>query len=98
MTITETGLAALGEYQPLPTGSALVEHWTSSAVLGRAESAALRAIVDAYPDTVSSAEVAERTGYEPGGGGFRNALGKLRSLELVVGGNAAMRAADELVD
>lgn len=98
MTITDIGLAALGDYEPLPAGAALVEHWCASSVLGRAEAAALRAIVAAYPDEVSAAEVAEVAGYEPGGGGFRNALGKLRSLELITGGNAAMRASDELTD
>lgn len=98
MTITPDGQTALGEYDPLPTGAALVEHWCNSSVLGRAEVACLRAIVDAYPHAITSIEVASEAGYEPGGGGFRNALGKLRSLELIVGGNASMMASEELID
>jgi hypothetical protein len=43
-------------------------------------------------------KVATQTGYEPGGGGFRNAIGRLRSLELVVGKSDNLRASESLFD
>lgn len=94
LRITEAGLQALGPYEPLPTGSALAQHWLSQ-LDRRAEREALQALLDAYPSSLSVDEVASRTGYEAGGGGFRNALGKLRTLELVTG-RGDLRASEEL--
>ena len=56
--VTDEGLAALGEWEPLPEGPALIDHWMSQ--LSKAESAALRALLDAYPASLTKAEVAER--------------------------------------
>jgi hypothetical protein len=41
--------------------------------------------------------LAERTGYDPDGGGFRNPLGRLRTLELVTRG-PAVRLSEMLFD
>ena len=41
--------------------------------------------MDAYPSALNKAEIAAQTGYEANGGGFNNALGRLRTLELVEG-------------
>ena len=38
-----------------------------------------------YPDALTKEEVAAKAGYEANGGGFNNALGRLRTLELVQG-------------
>lgn len=94
MRITETGLGDLGSYDPLPHGRDLLDHWLGQ--LGKAEAAALRAIVAAYPARQSKEEVAEATGYAAESGSFSNALGKLRTLELIEGSNAGMRASDDL--
>lgn len=83
MRITPAGLAALGSYDPLPTGRALLEHWLPK--LGKAERATLVVLVAAYPRTLTKQAVAEAAGYEADGGGFGNALGRLRTLELVTG-------------
>jgi hypothetical protein len=88
---TESGLDALGPVEPLPTGPALVDHWMAQ--LSKAERGALSALVVAYPSALTAQEVAERAGYEANGGGFRNALGRLRTLELIEG-RGAMRASD----
>ncbi len=81
---TEAGLDALGEYEPLPTGEDLIAHWT-----GRLKPKAVRKVFEciaaAYPDEVTTDEVAERTGYSPTSGGFKNALSALRTLELIKG-------------
>lgn len=84
VTITVDGLAALGDYEPLPTGPALIEWWKDKH-LGKAERMILDVLVDAYPAPVSTEEIALRTGYSATSGGFRNALSRLRSLELASG-------------
>ena len=82
--ITDEGLAAIdGQYEPLPDGPALLEHWLAQ--VPRAEREILRALADVYPEPLTKEEVAERTGYSPDGGGFRNALSKLRTLQLIDG-------------
>lgn len=90
---TEQGLAALSEWEPLPSGPALLDWWYRQ--LGKAERLALAELVQAWPAALSVEQLAERTGYAAGGGGFRNALGRLRSLQLA-DGRGQMRAADTL--
>jgi uncharacterized protein len=53
--------------------------------LGKAERLILETLVNAYPLALSKADIAAQTGYEANGGGFNNALGRLRTLELVEG-------------
>ena len=81
--ITEEGLTNLGEYEPLPTGSELQEYWLTT--LPKAESLILKALIENYPDTLNKHEIGEQTGYSSNSGGFNNALGKLRTLELIKG-------------
>lgn len=97
IAITEAGLAALGGgWQPLPTGSELLEWWCRTQ-LGRAERTILTELVRCWPHEVSVDELATRTGYSQRSGGFRNALSRLRSLELA-SGRGSLRAADTLTD
>lgn len=97
IAITEAGLAALGGgWQPLPTGPALLDWWCRTQ-LGRAERTILTELVRCWPDEVNIAELATRTGYSSRSGGFRNALSRLRSLELA-SGRGALRAADTLTE
>lgn len=95
LTITEVGLAALGTYEPLPTGHALLQHWYGE--LGKAEKEALQVLVDAYPGALPKTEVAARTPsqYEASGGSFNNALSRLRTLELI-SGRGELKASDDL--
>lgn len=94
--ITTEGIAALGEYTPLPTGQALLNHWLDQ--LARAPRLILESLAGAWPEALSKDEVAARCDYEPAGGGFNNALSRLRTLELITGSGAALRAADDLMD
>lgn len=91
LRMTASGLAT-GPYEPLPTGQELINYWLSQ--LGKAERSTLRILIDAYPSALTKEEVASRAGYEPSGGGFNNALSKLRTLELIQG-RGELRAADE---
>lgn len=80
---TAEGVEALGDYSPLPTGMDLIDWWRRQ--LGRAERTILDVLVDAWPAAVPTEVIAERTEYSATSGGFRNALSRLRSLELASG-------------
>lgn len=95
LTIAEAGIQALGSWEPLPTGSALIDYWRGR--LGKAERLILETLTQVYPDPLTKDEVAGKAGYEANGGGFNNALGRLRTLELVQG-LGELRASDNLFD
>lgn len=95
MRIVPAGLVALGDYDPLPTGDALLSYWLGD--LGESgASRMLRVIADAYPATLTKDEVAERAGLAQSGT-FSTYLTKLRSLELIAG-KGELKASDELFD
>lgn len=82
LAITGEGLGALGDYDPLPTGPDLLRHWTGR--LGKAERSALEAVAELGGEA-SKNQIAERAGYAADGGGFNNALSRLRTLGLIEG-------------
>jgi DNA-binding IclR family transcriptional regulator len=95
MALTSDGLAALGNYTPLPTGPGLFNYW--KAELGSSgASRMLQALYDAHPEMLTKARLAERAGISPASGTFSTYLGKLRSLELVQdAGGGCLIASDE---
>jgi hypothetical protein len=94
--ITEAGLAALGDYEPLPAGRDLLDHWLRE--LGESGAARLlKAVADAYPAGLTNAEAGERANLSHGSGTFSTYLSKLRTLELVTG-RGELRASDELFE
>jgi hypothetical protein len=95
LTINEAGIEALGSWERLPTGPALIDYWCGR--LGKAERLILAALTEVFPDPLNKQEVAAKAGYEANGGGFNNALGRLRTLELVQG-RGELRASDDLFD
>jgi uncharacterized protein len=95
LRITENGIRELGSWEPLPAGPALIDYWRSR--LGKAERSILETLTQAYPAALTKEEVAARAGYEPTGGGFNNALGRLRTLELIQG-RGQLQASDNLFD
>jgi hypothetical protein len=82
ISITDAGTDAAGDVEPLPQGRALIEYWLAAAG-GKCERQVLAAVVDAHPRALTKEQVAEAAGYESTSGGFRNALGRLRSLQLI---------------
>lgn len=85
--ITPEGVVALGgDLEPLPTGEALIEYWMSR--IGKAERTLLRVFLDAWPGSLSKEEASEQSGYSAKSSGFNNALGRLRTLELIHGWTA----------
>jgi uncharacterized protein len=95
LTITEAGIQTLGSWKPLPAGSALIDYWRGR--LGKAERLILETLTQVYPAPLTKDEVAAKAGYEANGGGFNNALGRLRTLELVQG-RGEIKASDNLFD
>lgn len=105
LRITTVGLELLGDFQPLPTGKALQEHWLQE--LSQAERCILQVLLENFPTGLGKEEIAAQTGrfksdgvpYAPAGGGFNNAISRLRTLELIEGHNgSAIRASDTLFD
>lgn len=92
MQVTESGLQVLGPFEPLPVGMEAVKHWLGR--LSKCEALIFQTLAEAYPRTLTAAEVAEATGYSVDSGGFNNSLSKLRTLELITRGQP-MRASDE---
>lgn len=90
--ITQAGIDALGPFTPLPRGRELQDYWRSK--VGKAERAILDVLIEAGIPLLK-AEVASLAGYEVSGGGFNNALSRLRTLELI-SGSAELRASEEL--
>ena len=80
--ITPEGVAAIGDdWEPLPTGDALAEHWMRQ--LGKAERTILSYLLVAFPTPCTEDDISTATGYSTTPSSFSNALGRLRSLELV---------------
>lgn len=91
--VTTVGLTTLGDFDALPTGTALLKHWLDQ--LGKAEGSVLVILANNYPGALTKEQVAEATGYSADGGGFNNALSRLRTLELIEG-RSELRAAEAL--
>ena len=93
LLITDAGLSALGEYDPLPTGRELLAYWKQRE--GKAERSILECLAEAGP-TIDRSALAEATGYAEAGGGFGNALSRLRTLGLI-SGSREITIAEELL-
>lgn len=99
MEITEDGRRALGSYKELPMGSDLVDWWKER--VGAAEREILRVLIDHSPDELTKDEIAAKTTsprgepYVANGGGFNNAMSKLRTLQLI-SGSRRMKASHHL--
>lgn len=94
LEITDAGVSALGAYEPLPTGQALLDYWLNQ--LAKAERAILGVLISSRA-AMTKEQIAQLAGYEAGGGGFNNAVSRLRTLELV-SGTKELKASEELFD
>lgn len=95
--ITDEGAQALGDYEPLPSGQALLQHWLGD--LGNSGAARiLQALAEAYPGELTNEQVGEATGMSHKSGTFTTYLSKLRTLELIQGGRGSLKASDELFE
>jgi hypothetical protein len=91
---TDAGMSALGEYEPLPTGDALREHWLRE--LPEGESKILRCLLESTEAAVSREALTEQTGYARSTrDAYIQRLGARKLVELVGRGHVA--AAEELL-
>lgn len=90
---TEEGVAALGpDFEPLPTGEALVEHWRERLPAG--ERALFEVLIAAYPEAVEREVLSASTGYRRSS---RDAyVQRLRARQLVEVERGRVRAAPVL--
>lgn len=95
LQLTHAGIEALGHYEPLPEGAALLAHWLNE--LGATSGAArmLRALAGAYPHALSKEELGSRAEISHSSGTFATYLSRLRTLELVEG-SRELKASAEL--
>lgn len=87
--ITDAGLRAIDGYDPLPDDpDALFDDWMRHPELGRAHRAIMVALKNGRGRAMSKEDVAAKCDppYEANGGGFNNAVSKLRTLGIVEGG------------
>lgn len=94
LQITREGLAALGQWDPLPTGPALRNYWLDY-VGGGKKREMLATLIDAWPQSLSDQVVADRAAMALSGT-FDKYLSELRKLLLVEGPRTALRASEEL--
>lgn len=83
--ITPAGFAALGSFDPLPTGRELLEHWMAR--VGKGDRETLRILGTLHGECQSS-DLAERAGYSSSSSTWRNILSRLRTLGLIAGSRA----------
>ena len=88
--ITDPGLRALGDFDSLPEDpDSLFEEWMRHPELGKAHRAILRVLRE-HKRPMSKEDIAAKCDppYEPGGGGFNNAIYRLRTLGVIDGRTA----------
>lgn len=89
---TEAGVRALGHFEPLPTGSGLVDYWLKWVGQG-GERRMLEVLVDAGDHGLSRNELAAAAGLAPASGTFSTYLGRLRRVNLIEGRDRLRAAA-----
>jgi hypothetical protein len=92
--ITPEGLAALGSFEPLPTGAALLEYWLGT--LSEPRAAILRAAAEVFPGAITYEEAGQAANVDPSISTFRGHLAELRGLDLVHGAKGTLTASEEL--
>jgi uncharacterized protein len=103
MEITDAG-RAVAPSELLPTGEELRRYWLTNRVFGKCERAVLQRLFNIYPKAESIDDLAANTEQDGGKpyqvtGGFRNALGMLRTAGVIEGKNTEpMRASPTLFE
>jgi hypothetical protein len=94
LAITSDGLSALGTFEPLPTGRALIEYWRQR--LGDSGKRAIfDAVVEVYPSQIDQESVASAANLSARSGTWSTYLSELRGLGLIEG-RGELRASKEL--
>jgi len=91
---TKTGIQALGNYEPLPTGPALRDYWLAK--LGGGEQMLLKIVVEAHPREITKAQISEKTGYKDTS--LRTYLQRLGARKLITVTGNNVKASLELFE
>jgi DNA-binding IclR family transcriptional regulator len=92
---TEAGIDNAGSVDPLPTDpDAIVEMWAGRFRAGAARM--LRAIAEAYPESMTKEDLADTTDFTVSGGTFQTYLGELRRNGLIEVTSGSVTARKEL--
>ncbi len=95
VSLTDTGRAATGTSTAAPASTAeLLDQWRTALKAGARTM--LDLLIDAYPDTLTRDELAQRAGYEVTGGTFNTYLSTLRRNGLADIAGDTVRANDVL--
>ncbi len=95
--ITEHGLGEVGDYEPLPTDSeSLIRLWEGIVKGGAARM--LRAITDAYPNSLSKYEVGEAANISHTSGPFGTYLATLKRNGLITVNGGQIKASSDLME
>lgn len=94
LVATEAGVAALGDFDPLPTGAALREHWLAR--LPEGERRILAELCDHHPNPIGRDTIGDRCGYKKSTRDLY--IRFLKTRRLVVDNGAGLNAAPQLFD
>jgi hypothetical protein len=94
MWLTPAGVAALGEYTPLPEGQALLDHWLTDLGQGSGAARMLQALANAYPQALTKEQLGTAANISHSSGTFGTYLSKLRTLELITGSKELQASAE----
>jgi hypothetical protein len=96
LRITAAGLTALGDFEPLPIGDALLAWLLASDKLSTMEKALLSKIAAVFPSSIAKGQVLEQAGYASSGS-TSAAFAKLVAYNYVIPqGASVLKAAEEL--
>jgi len=93
--IVPAGLQALGSYDPLPVGEGLREYWLNR--VGVSKARILRVLFEAFPESLSTEDLAARAGYTVNGH-FNNMIGSLRTMGLITPPRQPIKAMEYMFD
>lgn len=96
LVITQEGLSALGAYEPLPKGAALLDYWIRKA--GKPGGKMLGILAGAYPNTMTRDQLGQAAEYSLDSSHVDNTISHLRTLGVISGPRAELKADDELFD
>jgi hypothetical protein len=92
--ITEDGMAALGDWTPLPEGKELAQHYMNE--LGSSgDGRMFKVLFEKYPSVLTKEELSSESGVSTAGGSFGTYLSRLKTLELITVTKAGIKASDE---
>lgn len=96
LMITNEGLAALGDFEPLPSGEELFNHWYNFLGSGSGAKRILETLINLYPANIGKERLGEEVGMSPNSGSFNTYLSKLNSLELIERKGGMLQASHNL--